>query len=483
MKHVLKEAYSYQKKNNVDFKNIRAVAVDDAAWNVYVESFAQTLREDQQAAFRTLADNTRQVIVENSIANMNPYETLMLPVLRHFFPRLVAKDLVTVRPIDKPDDFVPFLEVTFEKYGGATATAPSIDTDISGGVAVSGEITIPGNIDLLAAAGLTSTVAHLAKNLVIDVVSEDTGSGSGPETVEVNAQPTVDGTFAFDVTFPTSGNKYVITGKADYFNGVVHLSCDPAPASGVTVKVHVTGSISLEENTINSKANFKLTKLRLIVTDRKISGDWSIEVEQDYKALFDIDFQADLSSVIAQQIALDIDREIINTLIKVAETMAGTNHIDEFNVNPPATFTWGQKMWYENILVKLGQLSAEIYNDTQLGGGNTIAANPVDAAIFEALNEFSYTGSSEDGGTVGYQTGTITSKWNVLVSSAVPKGKMLIDYKPNEDMKAIFIHAPYRPVIITPYPLGPKPTITVMSRYANLTARPKGVARLKISRT
>jgi hypothetical protein len=38
-------------------------------------------------------------------------------------------------------------------------------------------------------------------------------------------------------------------------------------------------------------------------------------MEQDMRALFDVSMQAEIVNILGQQVALDIDREIINALI------------------------------------------------------------------------------------------------------------------------------------------------------------------------
>jgi hypothetical protein len=161
--------------------------------------------------------------------------------------------------------------------------------------------------------------------------------------------------------------------------------------------------------------------------------------------------------------------------------MVPSTHVDSFSKTPPASFTWGPKHWYENIVPKLTSLSAQVYNDTNIDAANTILCNPLDASILESLQEYSYNGSSVDNGDFGYQVGSISGKWRVLVSSVVPQGKMLLVYKPTEEIKSVYYFAPYQPAILSPYPLGPKPSLTILSRNAQSLIRPQGLALLNIT--
>jgi ethanolamine utilization microcompartment shell protein EutS len=423
-----------------------------------------------------LANNTRKKLLENSMYQLNPYETLSVPILRVFYPKFVAKDAVTVSPIDKPDVIKGFLRATFTKHNDPNIyPAPAVRDDISGGPEIStpagSEVAVPSSTDVLAMIGLTADVAHLQKDFLIYKVID----GGGNEA-EVNITPTVDGTIAGDVEI--NGVSDTILGYVDFLNGVVELSS----TQGVIKKAAFTVTTSMEENIINPKVRLTIEKIRLIVTDRQISAEWSLQMEQDTKALFDLDIQSEIVSIIGQQVALDLDRQIINTLLASVQNpiLVPSTHVDTFSKTPPPSYTWGPKMWYENILPKLNKLSAQVYHDTNIDAANTILCNPLDASILESLEEFHYTGSSVENGELGYRTASISGKWTVLVSSVVPKGKMQLIYKPVEEMKTVFIHCPYVPAVLSPYPLGPVPSLTVLSRNANSLIRPHGLALLNV---
>ncbi|MCK5606003.1 hypothetical protein KAR91_29160, partial [Candidatus Pacearchaeota archaeon] len=108
MKEILTEVYKTTKKiSGIDPSkpgNMKAILVDDSAFEVYVTGLAESIENKKdRAAFVMLAENTRVNLLENSMFQINPYETLTLPILRVFYPKLVAKEAVTVSPMDKPE--------------------------------------------------------------------------------------------------------------------------------------------------------------------------------------------------------------------------------------------------------------------------------------------------------------------------------------------------------------------------------------------
>jgi len=490
MKELLTEVYKTTKKiSGVDPSkpgNLKAVLVDDAAWNCYVTGLAESIENKKdRGQFVQLAENTRINLLENSMFQINPYETLTLPILRVFYPKLVAKELVTVSPMDKPETVKAFVKATFSPANtplpappGSVYNAPVVDTDISQGVAfgtpVAAAMPVPSeSFDVLATASptLTSVQAHLERDFEITGVSTD-----GTVYVDVSIVPAVEGHFSASVEL-SPGVSDVISGKVDYLNGTVDISA----TTGAILFAKFQVTTSLEENRINPRVNLSVDKIRLYARDRQISANWTINMEQDMRALFDISMQAEIVNILGQQVALDIDREIILSLQTANARLNDASHTGSFNRTPPTTYTWGTKYWHENIIPVLNTLSGQIYTDTNIEAGNVIAANPLDVAILEDLQTFNYTGTSSVDGDLGYRSATVAGgKWKILTSAVVTQGTMLMVYKPVEELKAIYFYSPYVPAVLHPYPLGYTPSLTILSRYATALVRSAGIATLTI---
>lgn len=481
MKELLQEVYATTKKlSGVDPSkpgNLKAVLVDDAAFDAYVTGLAESIENKKdREQFVMLAENTRINLLENSMFQINPYETLTLPILRVFYPKLIAKELVTVTPMDKPETIKAFITSQFERYGDANEyPAPSIETDISAGPTVGTPVTatmpVPSSAyDVLAVAGITSDEAHLERDFEITGVSAD-----GTNFTDVSIVPAVEGHFSSSVEVNSVAD--VVSGQVDYLNGTVAIS----NTTGTVTSVRYQVTTSLEENRVNPKLTLQVEKIRLYARDRQISANWTINMEQDMRALFDISMQAEIVNLLGQQVALDIDREIINALITANTRLNDASHTGAFNRTPPTTYTWGTKYWHENIIPVMNELSGQIYTDTNIEAGNTIACNPLDAAILEDLQTFNYTGTSSVDGDLGYRSATVAGgKWKVLTSSVVTQGTMLMVYKPVEELKAIYFYSPYVPAVLHPYPLGFTPSLTILSRYATALVRSNGIATLTI---
>lgn len=491
MKEILTEVYRTTKKiSGIDPSkpgNMKHILVDDAAFGAYVAGLAEsiTTKKDQDA-FKMLAENTRVNLLENSMFQINPYESLTLPILRVFYPKLVAKEAVTVSPMDKPESVKAFIKSSFNlNDNSGPYNAPSIAQDISGSTDSGGGTPLSGTIDLSTIteagvnivtgsgyANLTAGDAHLERDFTITTVTD------GTDTVSVYQQVAVEGHFSFSVNFPTADVDEVVSGQVDFLTGLVYAST----AAGNATAMNFETSLTFEENKVNPRVTLTVEKIRLYAKDRTISANWTINMEQDMRALFDVSMQAEIVNVLGQQIALDIDREIIMALINGNTRLNGASHTGSFTSAPPTSYTWGTKYWHENIIPELNTLSAQVYNDTHIEAANTILCNPLDSAILEDLQGFNYTGTSSVDGDLGYRSATVSGgKWRVLTSAVVPQGTMPVLYKPAEELKSVYMYAPYVPAVLHPYPLGFTPSLTILSRYATSFIRPSGVAALTIS--
>lgn len=500
----------------------KQILVNDDSWKYMMETLTEDMTVRDKKNFALLAENTRMQILQeatvNTAAALNPYETMILPILTVFYPRLIAKEAVTIVPMKKPDIFRPFIRAHFHKYetpatnGMKTYNAPAVNQQvrdrqgISSGprmdVTKSAFIAVPLHPQaepksIAEDLGITAGIEHIQKDFNIYMV--EVTDGTTTYNVKCDVDPMTNARFSeqIDLT-PTGdasleGKRVVLQGTIDYDKIEVSLSQvgvsdskTPTPGVWNITKAYYTVTASLEQNTLNSKVTFDIEKIRFIAKNRQISAEWTVLLEQDARALYDINIQSELISIIASQIATDIDIEIINDFIMAAQnpSLVPADHTATFNINPPSGYVHGPKQWLENIYQPLTNISAKIYNDTNIGSGNILLANPMDAAVLEATNVFTYTGEATTGGDVGYQRGTLQQgKWNVFVSNNVPEGFMPMIYKPNEEMKATYIYAPYVPIMLTPYPVGLTPSMTIMTRYANRFVRTEGVSMMRIDKT
>ncbi|MFW6001798.1 MAG: hypothetical protein ACOCQD_00500 [archaeon] len=468
-------------------ENFKQMLSDDRAFQCYKDGLSEGLTESDKSHFCEIADSTRTALMENSMFQLNPYETLHIPILRVFYPKLIAKELVNVMPIDKPEVIMSFLkayfakstETNFDHQFPAIYDSAGNQLDISrgpsSGITVRETANVGEQHDILdeMPGYLDSSKAHIEKDFRITEVYSD--SQTEWKTLDTPIKASIDGYFSQSVTIGSEDG--YIQGEIDFLEGILTVSSTNSDFTQVAYQAYA----SLEENQINPKMKMDFEKIPFSALDRRIETEWTVNMEQDVKALYDIQIQSDIVSILGEQIAIDVDREIINDIIDTNATANPASHTKSFDLNPPTEFTWGRKAWYENILPELNKLSAQIYNSVLIGPANTLACNPLDAAVFESLNQYELVGDSVAGGEVGYRSATVAGgKWKLLVSNIVPEGKVIAKHRSPELLRAAYVYAPYVPVLLQPYPMGPIPALTIMTRYAKNVVRPNAFGVMEI---
>src|SRR6056297_3123471 len=96
----------------------RELLVDDKSFDIMTEALSEHMTTKDKENFKVLAENTKMNLLmeSNTSAGLNPYESMVLPILSVFYPRLIAKEAVTVIPMNKPDIFRPFIRANFQKH-------------------------------------------------------------------------------------------------------------------------------------------------------------------------------------------------------------------------------------------------------------------------------------------------------------------------------------------------------------------------------
>ena len=484
IKQILKETHQFvERRYGVDsVKNLPQVLNHDDSFKDYISSLAEGMSNDVKRDFMVLSENIRQhMLAENYVINYTPYQGLTFPILRVFFPRLVARDAITVKPIDKPEYVMNILRAVAIRPDKSKVELPSINAQVTAlpnNVVVSLTGTAPrtNTVDLLAAIPpelVPMAGGNIERRVILSAFTSGTVTSTNEVTVNTN-----DGTFTSTIDYG-SGNVDRVYGTIDFATGTLRVTSE----QGLTDSFNVYFTVNIESNTNTPTIELKLDRISLIANRRALTMRWSPDFEQDLKAMFDLDVQAELVNWVSQQIAIEIDSAIINDLIFYA-TAYGRNNITFQHATRPASFALTDKEWYASLVVKFNEAAANIYSDTYIGLGNVILMNPLDAQYLQALDIYTIEGvmsgdMSLDSNTV--QVGNLNNRYKVLVSSVVPKGKAIMTVKPAEETGSVYIYAPYQPLQIVPLPYGNIYSLTMFTRNAFSMVRPQGIYVVNIT--
>lgn len=236
--------------------------------------------------------------------------------------------------------------------------------------------------------------------------------------------------------------------------------------------------------------DIKVDSIAVTAQTKKLKAKWSPELGQDLNAYHNLDAEVELTSILSEHVALEIDQEIINDLVKGAT--AGTKYWSRrpgkfvnrdtgaaiTSVGAPPDFTGNVSMWYETLVETINDVSAQIHRKTLRGGANFLVTSPEVANLLEFTSGFRADVSMEDlkGGSVGaVKAGSLSKKWDLYVDPYFPRNLVLVGRRGKAFLESGYVYAPYVPLMITPTIFGTEdfvPRKGLMTRYAKKMVRP-----------
>jgi len=235
--------------------------------------------------------------------------------------------------------------------------------------------------------------------------------------------------------------------------------------------------------------DIKVDSVAVTAVTKKLKAKWSPELGQDLNAYHNLDAEVELTSILSEQIALEIDREIVNDLIKGATAATyywsrspGLFVNRETGLELGATaaapdFTGTVSEWYETLIETINDVSAQIHRKTLRGGANFVVTSPEVANIMEFTAGFraNVTADSDRGDIGAVNVGSLSKKFDVYVDPYFPRNVVLVGRKGSSFLESGFVYAPYVPLQVTPTIFGVEdfvPRKGVMTRYGKKMVRP-----------
>lgn len=535
---------------NIGLKHLRVIKEDTIKkWDDL--GFLESLEGHQKDNIAQLYENQASYLINEAAVSdaSGSFETVVFPIIRRVFSKLLANDIVSVQamnlPIGKLFYFVPNISDRVDSganEGSHRAPFKSPGQDVNGdfsgrnlydrfyeegdgakdglfdyskGKIVDGSGTCIGGVTFdngkLTTATTVIESADTVSNVVI-AVSGFTNAGAGKLAGPTgNVMDTEEFLASLEVSFENKSRGInVVTQK--YGKGIVEYGQKSAGATGnyndicdengiiylqVDLETYTDGSgfagytasadvantefaityrtyESLEFEDEIGEVSFDLESVTVSVTERKLRASWSPELAQDVSAFHNIDAEAELTALLSEQIAAEVDREILRDLRKGAAWNLKWDY-NEWKYGGSSNSTlqgYTQKDWNQTLITKINQLSAQIHKTTLRGGANWIVVSSEVSAVFDDLEYFhvSNAGAEQDQYNMGIEkVGTLAGRYQVFRDPYFPAGKILVGHKGKSLLDAGYIYAPYVPLQLTPTMYNPfnfTPIKGIMTRYA-----------------
>jgi hypothetical protein len=535
------QARNLMNENKVTVNKWQKTGLLDGIKNDYEKNSIAVLLENQ----------AKQLIDESSrtgtAAGSEEWAGVALPLVRRIFSEIAAKDFVSVQPMNLPSGLVFFLDF---KYGtaqpgfatgaGKDSQADSVfgvtgkdavNQDPSGGLYGAGRFGYSINETqslLLTATGSTPNATTFATSSVTAATpslfqfdsefssSFATDLAAGNIKAITVASASIDGFDAEGIrAFKISGSKILgyfpqyTTANAANSQITFIVSASSAAATGINVQVSYqkqptstsrgdfedTAGNALADTTAIPEINLELRSEAIVAKTRKLKAVWTPEYAQDLNAYHSIDAEAELTSMLSEYISQEIDLEILDMLIKNAQTTerwsarigraydATTGLFGDYQTNQAAAAAFNQQTWFQTLGTKIQKVSNVIHQKTLRGGANFLVCSPQVATILESIPGYAVDGEGMKFAMGVQKVGTLNGRITVYKNPYMLENQVLVGFRGTQFLETGAVYAPYIPLVMTPLVYDPTnftPRKGVMTRYAKKIVRPEFYGLLQI---
>jgi hypothetical protein len=352
------------------------------------------------------------------------------------------------------------------------------------------------DLTIYGAAGNTTTSANVTNPYLFRVVTQRYGKGIvqyGNNNASLAFPNSKTGGGQYDNLCDADGKIYLeidlqvpvcITcgGSMDGYTGST-FSSTTAVNNAFTSTYRIYKNLEFEDKI--GEVSFDLMSVTVSVTERKLRAQWSPEMAQDVAAFHNIDAEAELTALLSEQVAAEIDREILRDLRKGAAWNLRWDYNGWKRLGSSAV-PYTQKDWNQTLITAINQISAQIHKSTLRGGANWIVVSSEISAIFDDLEYFHVSNAApeQDQYNMGIErVGTLAGRYQVYRDPYFPANQVLMGHKGTSLLDTGYIYAPYVPLQLTPTMYNPfnfTPIKGIMTRYAKKIVNNRFYGRITV---
>ena len=309
------------------------------------------LLENQEIALREEKEFLHEAAPTNSVGNggftssggqtVAGFDPVLISLIRRAMPNLVAYDLAGVQPMTGPTGLIFAMRSRFSTQDGTEALFNEPDTSFSS----------------------QNNSSNLTNGFSGGSVGFGTTGGTGLTNASNPAALNPEGSQAA-TTYPTGQG----------------MRTDDAEKMG-----------DATTNAFNEMA-FSIEKVTVTAKSRALKAEYSLELAQDLKAIHGLNAEAELANILSTEILAEINREVIRTIYKVAESGAQTNvaTAGAFDLDTDSNGRWSVEK-FKGLIFQIERDANAIAQRTRRGKGNMILCSADVASALTMAGVLDYT--------------------------------------------------------------------------------------------
>ena len=335
------------------------------------------------------------------------FDPVLISLIRRSMPNLVAYDLAGVQPMNGPTGLIFAMRSRYTNQSGTEAFFDEADTSFSG------------------------------QNEGFDLTNGMTGQAVGFGTTGGTASGASAGT-----------NPGLLNPEASQVGTTYQV--------GQGMRTDDAEDLGTTGDNFNEMA-FSIEKVTVTAKSRALKAEYSLELAQDLKAIHGLNAEAELANILSTEILAEINREVIRTIYKVAESGAQTNvaTAGAFDLDTDSNGRWSVEK-FKGLIFQIERDANAIAQRTRRGKGNIILCSADVASALTMAGVLDYTPAlnanlnvDDTGNTFA---GTINGKYRVFIDpfsggqNASGAQYYVVGYKGTSPYDAGLFYCPYVPL-------------------------------------
>ncbi len=329
------------------------------------------------------------------------FDPVLISLIRRSMPNLVAYDLAGVQPMNGPTGLIFAMRSRYTNQSGAEAFFDEVDTQFSGRKGNQSQYAVNPTVE--ANVGFGTTAAQ---------------SGSNPGLLSAGG----------------SQQDYNVGGGMS------------------TADAEILGSDS--GASFNEMA-FSIEKVTVTAKSRALKAEYSLELAQDLKAIHGLNAEAELANILSTEILAEINREVIRTIYKTAESGAQFNvaNAGTFDLDIDSNGRWSVEK-FKGLIFQIERDANAIAQRTRRGKGNIIMCSSDVASALSMAGLLDYTPAlnanlnvDDTGNTFA---GVLNGKFRVYIdpfaANLAAEQYYVVGYKGTNPYDAGLFYCPYVPL-------------------------------------
>ena len=253
----------------------------------------------------------------------------------------------------------------------------------------------------------------------------------------------------------------------DKSGGTATGTKDAADVPGLLIHTDGTGNVSANvysstvgstvvtgEGNVGQEMSFSIEKISVAAGTRALKGSYSMELQQDLRAVHGLDAEAELANILSAEILAEINREVVRKIYINAKIGAavGTTSAGMFDLDTDSNGRWMVEK-FKGLMMQIERDANAIAKGTRRGKGNIIMTSSDVASALQMAGILDYAPAMSTNLNVDEAAGTfagvLNGRYKVYVDPYAASNAAefyCVGYKGSSPMDAGIFYCPYVPL-------------------------------------